>query len=82
LLSRRRTGKLSRMRLAGPEDELRATMFSWLDRHRSLYGDRIPWKVLQSFEYDGHRAALITQRGIHWLSGRPACSRSFRCLAE
>jgi putative restriction endonuclease len=66
------TGKLTGMRLAGAEDVFRAAVFSWLDRQRGLYGDRIPWKVLQSFEYDGQRAALITQRGIRWMAGRPA----------
>ena len=66
------TGKLAGMRLAGAEDVFRAAVFSWLDRQRGRYGDRIPWKVLQSFEYDGQHAALITQRGIRWLAGRPA----------
>lgn len=28
--------------------------------------------MLQSFEFAGHPVALITQRGIRWLSGRPA----------
>ncbi len=60
------------MRAAGAEDEVRAAVFAWLDLQTATYGDRIPWKVLQSFEYGGQRVALITQRGIRWLSGRSA----------
>ena len=56
----------------GTEDEIRGAAFAWLDRQTAIYGDRIPWTVLQSFEYDGQRMALITQRGIRWLAGRPA----------
>jgi len=52
--------------------EIRARVFSWLDLQVAIYGDEIPWKVLQSFELDGKSAALVTQRGIRWLSGMPA----------
>lgn len=54
------------------DEEIRAAVFSFLDRQVQLYEDRIPWKVLQSFEFAGRQHALITQRGIRWLSGRPA----------
>lgn len=54
------------------DDEIRAAVFNYLDRQRNLYGDRIPWRVLQAFEHRGRRHALITQRGIRWLSGAPA----------
>jgi putative restriction endonuclease len=54
------------------DDEIRAAVFGYLDRQRDLYGDRIPWTVLQAFEYRDRRRALITQRGIRWLSGFPA----------
>jgi putative restriction endonuclease len=54
------------------DDEIRARVFSWLDSQQSVYGDQIPWKVLQSFELDGRPAALVTQRGIRWLKGMPA----------
>jgi hypothetical protein len=42
------------------DDEIRAAAFLYLDRQRAVYGDRIPWKVLQAFEFNGHRRALIT----------------------
>jgi putative restriction endonuclease len=54
------------------DEEIRARVFSWLDLQVAIYGDEIPWKVLQSFELDGKPAALVTQRGIRWLSGMPA----------
>ena len=54
------------------DEEIRARVFSWLDLQVAIYGDQIPWKVLQSFELDGKPAALVTQRGIRWLSGMPA----------
>jgi hypothetical protein len=54
------------------DDEVRAAVFWYLDRQREIYGERIPWKVLQSFEFAGRRRALITQRGIRWFSGMPA----------
>ena len=54
------------------DDEIRAAAFLYIDRQRAGYGDRIPWKVLQAFEFSGHRRALITQRGIRWISGMPA----------
>jgi putative restriction endonuclease len=54
--------------------EIRAAVFTWLDRQVATYGEAIPWTVLQSFELDGRRAALVTQRGIRWLSGMPAIS--------
>jgi putative restriction endonuclease len=54
------------------DDEVRAAAFLYLDAQRETYGDRIPWRVLQSFEHRGARRALITQRGIRWLSGMPA----------
>ncbi|MGH8824436.1 MAG: HNH endonuclease [Jiangellaceae bacterium] len=54
------------------DDEMRAAAFLYLERQRDIYGDRIPWKVLQAFEFDGRRRALITQRGIRWVSGMPA----------
>ena len=54
------------------DDEMRAAAFLYLDRQRAVYGDRIPWRVLQAFEHDGQRRALITQRGIRWVSGMPA----------
>lgn len=56
------------------DEEIRAAVFSYLDRQFDLYEDRIPWKVLQSFEFRGRRQALITQRGIRWLAGLPALS--------
>ena len=56
------------------DEEIRARVFSWLDLQVAIYGDQIPWKVLQSFELDGKPAALVTQRGIRWLSGMPALS--------
>jgi putative restriction endonuclease len=54
------------------DEEIRARIFSWLDQQVAIYGDQIPWQVLQSFELDGKRAALVTQRGIRWLPGMPA----------
>lgn len=54
------------------DEELRAAVFAYLDTARATYGDRIPWKVLQGFEHDGRHRALITQRGIRWVSGLPA----------
>jgi hypothetical protein len=42
------------------DDELRAAAFLYIDRQHAVYGDRIPWKVLQAFEFNGHRRALIT----------------------
>ena len=54
------------------DDEVRAAAFLYLDAQRETYGDRIPWRKLQSFEHRGARRALITQRGIRWLSGMPA----------
>jgi hypothetical protein len=54
------------------DEEIRAQVFSWLDLQVAIYGDQIPWKVLQSFELDGKPSALVTQRGIRWLSGMPA----------
>jgi hypothetical protein len=54
------------------DDEIRAAAFLYIDRQRAVYGDRIPWKVLQAFEFNGQRRALITQRGIRWISGMPA----------
>lgn len=58
------------------DDEIRNAMFVFLDRQREVYGDRIPWQVLRGFEHDGRRHALITQRGIRWLSGMPALAFS------
>lgn len=58
------------------DDEIRGAMFAYLDTQREVYGDRIPWRVLQEFRYDGKRYALITQRGIRWLSGMPALAFS------
>ena len=54
------------------DDGVRAAAFLYLDAQRETYGDRIPWRMLQSFEHLGARRALITQRGIRWLSGMPA----------
>ena len=54
------------------DDELRAAAFLYIDRQRAAHGDRIPWKVLQACEFNGQRRALITQRGIRWISGMPA----------
>ena len=54
------------------DDEIHAAALLYIDRQRAVYGDRIPWKVLQAFEFSGHRRALITQRGIRWISGMPA----------
>jgi hypothetical protein len=54
------------------DDEIRAAAFLYIDRQRAAHGDRIPWKVLQTFEFNGQRRALITQRGIRWISGMPA----------
>lgn len=56
----------------GLDEELRSAAFAYLDRLRDLHGDRIPWKALQAFEHAGRRRALITQRGIRWLTGMPA----------
>lgn len=42
------------------DDDMRAAAFLYLDRQRTVYGDRIPWRVLQAFEFDGQRRALIT----------------------
>lgn len=56
----------------GVDDDIRTAVFTWLDDQVQLYGDRIPWSVLQSFEHVGRRTALITQRGIRWQSGHPA----------
>jgi hypothetical protein len=53
------------------DDELRAAAFLYIDRQRAVYGDRIPWKVLQAFEFNGQRRALITQRGIRWIQECP-----------
>ncbi len=58
------------------DDEIRNAMFVFLDRQREIYGERIPWRVLQSFEHDGRRHVLITQRGIRWLTGMPALTFS------
>jgi putative restriction endonuclease len=60
----------SRMPLA--DEQIRARVFAWLDVQVAVYGDRIPWQLLQSFELDGKRTALVTQRGIRWLPGMPA----------
>ena len=54
------------------DEEIRARVFSWLDLQVGIFGDQIPWHVLQAFELDGKRAALVTQRGIRWLPGMPA----------
>ena len=54
------------------DDEIRNAAFTYLDEARSTYGDRIPWKVLQAFRHGDSRRALITQRGIRWVSGLPA----------
>jgi putative restriction endonuclease len=54
------------------DDELRAAAFLYLDHQRNVYGDRIPWRVLQAFEHGGRRVTLITQRGIRWVSSMPA----------
>ena len=54
------------------DDELRAAAFLDIDRQRAVYGDGSPWKVLPAFEFNGQRRALITQRGIRWISGMPA----------
>lgn len=61
---------------APPDDDLRAAVFAWLEAQRAAYGDRIPWRVLQSFSYGGRRHALVTQRGIRWLAGMPALAFS------
>ncbi len=66
------SGKLSTVPADALDEELRAAAFAYLDTARTTYGDRIPWKVLQGFEHHGQRRALITQRGIRWVSGLPA----------
>lgn len=59
--------------MAAPSDEaFRAAVFAWLGQQQARYGERIPWRVLQSFEHGGRRQALITARGIRWRSGEPA----------
>lgn len=62
------------MAAGGVDAEIRAAAFQWLEDQVARYGERIPWKVLQSFTYDGRRIALITQRGIRWQRGMPALS--------
>jgi len=62
------------MAVGGVDAEIRAAAFQWLEDQVARYGERIPWKVLQSFTYDGRRIALITQRGIRWQRGMPALS--------
>lgn len=37
------------------DNEIRARVFSCLDLQVAIYGDEIPWKVLQSFELEGSR---------------------------
>jgi putative restriction endonuclease len=54
------------------DDEIRARVFSWLDLQVAIYGDEIPRRVLESFELDGQRRALVYPRGIRWLPGMPA----------
>lgn len=53
---------------------MRAAAFAYLDDCRARYGSAIPWRVLQSFRCGDDRIALVTQRGIRWMAGRPALS--------
>jgi putative restriction endonuclease len=58
--------------MALADEEIRARVFSWLDAQVAIYGDQIPRRVLESFELDGKRLALVYPRGIRWLPKMPA----------
>ncbi len=55
------------------DDRLRAAAFAYLNRLRALGGDRVSYRELEAFQFEGRRVALIQRmRGIRLVSGLDA----------
>jgi putative restriction endonuclease len=58
---------------AGLDGRLRAAAFAYLDRLRARDGDRISYRDLEAFEFEGQRVPLIQRmRGIRVVRGLEA----------